>query len=281
MNKKIKDAFSDIHADEHLKNKTFHNIVNQRKRIPIYYKIIPVMAGFALFILGNIYFTPVSYISIDINPSIELEVNTFDRVITASASNEDGESVLESLELENKNYVEVLDELHAADSFADYGESYTEITVVSDSEKSSTELIENISDSTFMGDNVTCYAENEALRNEASEYDVSFGKYRAYLELQEVNPSIAIEEIEALPMRDIREMIENDGELVEESTEQGNQNGEGNGGAGAQDGSGNGAQDGNGTQNGNGVQDGSGSSGNAGQNGSGSGNQQGIGQGKK
>ena len=39
--------------------------------------------------------TPVSYVSIDVNPSVELTLNRVDRVISATAFNGDGEAVLE------------------------------------------------------------------------------------------------------------------------------------------------------------------------------------------
>ena len=45
--------------------------------------------------------TPVAYVSLDINPSVELGVNAFDTVVSAEAYNEDGEKVLEGTNLVN------------------------------------------------------------------------------------------------------------------------------------------------------------------------------------
>lgn len=48
------------------------------------------------------YYTPYSYVSLDVNPSIEYSVNRFDRVLSAAAVNNDGEEILKDLDLTNK-----------------------------------------------------------------------------------------------------------------------------------------------------------------------------------
>ena len=45
---------------------------------------------------------PVSYVSIDVNPSIELALNRFDRVVYAAAYNLEGEEILNGLSLKGK-----------------------------------------------------------------------------------------------------------------------------------------------------------------------------------
>ena len=41
----------------------------------------------------NIYYTPITVISVDINPSVELGVNRFDRVISVSAFNSEADEI--------------------------------------------------------------------------------------------------------------------------------------------------------------------------------------------
>ncbi len=217
MNSKIKNAFSEIHADENLKNLTFGNVVNTKakKKIPTAYKLVPIMAVFVAIIFGTVYFTPVSYISIDINPSIELSVNRFDRVIDVTASNEDAMNIVNSINLENLSYVDALEALSEADNFSQFNDSYTEITVIS---KNSNDIIDNIKSCNFNNQNISFHTSNMEIKDKALENDVSFGKYRAYLELLEINPDVKIEDIRNLPMRAIRDMIENEG-VVGEDTE--------------------------------------------------------------
>jgi hypothetical protein len=56
------------------------------------------------------YTTPYSYVSLDVNPSIEYEVNRFDRVIDATAVNDDGAAIINNLDLENKTIDEAVEE---------------------------------------------------------------------------------------------------------------------------------------------------------------------------
>lgn len=46
---------------------------------------------------------PYSYVSVDVNPSIELTLNIFDRVLSVSAVNEDGAEVLSQIDLNHVN----------------------------------------------------------------------------------------------------------------------------------------------------------------------------------
>ncbi|MFA9380219.1 MAG: hypothetical protein ACERKO_04075 [Acetanaerobacterium sp.] len=48
------------------------------------------------------YVSPYSYVSLDVNPSIEYSLNRFDRVLSATAVNEDGAEILSDLDLRNK-----------------------------------------------------------------------------------------------------------------------------------------------------------------------------------
>ncbi|WMJ78556.1 MULTISPECIES: anti-sigma-I factor RsgI family protein [unclassified Sedimentibacter] len=57
------------------------------------------------------YFTPYSYVSLDINPSFEFSINRFDLVLDVKALNNDGEKVVESMEvgtLKNKEIKEAV-----------------------------------------------------------------------------------------------------------------------------------------------------------------------------
>ncbi|MDD4779364.1 MAG: hypothetical protein PHT02_01990 [Tissierellia bacterium] len=69
--------------------------------------IATIAAACAIFAVpGWAYYTPYSYVSMDINPSIEYSINRFDRVINVNSLNEDGEGILNGInlnDLRNKN----------------------------------------------------------------------------------------------------------------------------------------------------------------------------------
>ena len=117
MDHKVREAFEQIHADADLKQKTKDALakrLSNKRRMPV--GRVPLTAAFAcmaaLVLATGIYFsytTPVAAVSIDVNPSIELQVNLFDRVISVQGYNEEGTKLAESLSVENMNYTEAID----------------------------------------------------------------------------------------------------------------------------------------------------------------------------
>ncbi len=75
---------------------------------------LAVSAAAALMLLATpawAYLTPYSYVSLDINPSFEFSINRFDRVLEARAVNNDGEKIVEKIniaELKNKEIKEAV-----------------------------------------------------------------------------------------------------------------------------------------------------------------------------
>jgi hypothetical protein len=47
------------------------------------------------------YYTPVSYVSMDVNPSIEYKLNMFERVLSVKGINDDGTEIVEEIDLAN------------------------------------------------------------------------------------------------------------------------------------------------------------------------------------
>ncbi len=249
MNGKIHKALERFHADQALVQKTFENITGKRKKsLPLRYKLVPASALCALLLLSGLYLTPVAYISIDINPSIELSLNAFDIVIKAQAINADGQDILSSVNLKNLNYVQALEKLDLSDGFSDYSDRYTEITVIANSAQNSESMVDDINSSSFSGQNVSCHFASDVLKEQAEHSGMSFGKYRAYIELSEIDSSVAVEDIHHLSMAEIRQLIEG-GEIAEDNAYNGDNshhdNAQGQGGN-ASEGSGGQNENGNG-----------------------------------
>lgn len=220
MSGKIKNAFSAIHADENLKAETYRNIVTAKggsRKKSFALKAAPVLAVFAMVFFGASYMTPTSYISIDINPSIEIGVNAFDRVVEVTAENDDAKAIVEAVNLKNMNYVDAMETLEDVESFAKYRDSYTEITVIANDEAEKSKMLDKISRCSLGKDNAQCFAAGDELRAAAQAENLSFGKYRAYLELLEQGADVTVDEIRALPMSEIRAMI--DGERLSENSQ--------------------------------------------------------------
>ncbi len=56
-------------------------------------------------------FTPTVEISIDVNPSIELGVNRFDKIISVSSYNNDGQELVDSLDIKYLDYAQAIDQI--------------------------------------------------------------------------------------------------------------------------------------------------------------------------
>ncbi len=78
------------------------NIIRMSRRLSAVAAAFVIVIGGAVY--GNALFnSPVSYVSLDINPSIEYSLNEFDRVIDARGVNDDGAAIVEELGSEVKN----------------------------------------------------------------------------------------------------------------------------------------------------------------------------------
>ena len=127
MNKTFKELFGPVQAEEALKDRTraflarqtqgYANPPAKRRKHPI---CAAACACLLLLLLGGrrLYFTPTAEISIDINPSIELSVNRFDRVIAVDGFNQDGQDLSDALDIKHRHYLEAVEQVLHYDSIA-------------------------------------------------------------------------------------------------------------------------------------------------------------------
>ena len=122
MNTRFKSALNKIQVEDELLENTekyLREKLDNRQNEKIVYlnkgsvkqrKKLLVASVAAVFIIGALVGgyaflnTPVAYMSIDINPSIELGINAFNRVVTAEGLNQDGQTVLEGQNIINETY---------------------------------------------------------------------------------------------------------------------------------------------------------------------------------
>jgi len=66
-------------------------------------RFIAIAACIALLLISGLgaytYFTPYSYVSLDVNPSVEFILNRFDCVLSVEGVNDDGQAIVENIEL--------------------------------------------------------------------------------------------------------------------------------------------------------------------------------------
>lgn len=236
MHEEIKTAFDQIKAEEQLKQKTKNYIESQylkHSKIKSFLKRRYVSLACTCVILFcgvigyHFYFTPTSVISIDINPSIELEVNCFDQVISAKGYNDDGKKLLKSLSIEYTDYDHAIDAIMESQTIQDCmkNNEYLSIAVVNISSQQSEEIIRYVNDCHYY-DNSDCYSLTMDDVEEAHEMGLSYGKYQLYQQIKAVNDDITAEEIQNMSMKEIRLLMEQLGLSVDHHNEsqQSNQN---------------------------------------------------------
>ncbi|MCI9488910.1 MAG: hypothetical protein HFG97_02635 [Dorea sp.] len=215
MTNKIQDAFDNIKADPRLTESTKRYLSEKRRENPRpqHHPVmrLAVSAACAVFfmIMGAFGYSwvlePVSYVSIDVNPSIELALNRSNRVISAAAYNIEGEEILEGLSLRWKKYSEAIHTVIESEGMSVYlsGEGELVLTVAAD-ENHREELEEGVSRCAgHIGHD--CHNENADLGtvSQAHELGLSLGKYNACLKLLQYDSSITMEDCKNMSMAEI------------------------------------------------------------------------------
>jgi len=94
--------------------------------------------------------TPVQYINIDINPSVELSINRFDRIIKTTPMDEEGKKILESVSVKAQKYEngvsKVIDTAKALGYLEEEGDVLISVSSADDfrREKASTQIKEKV-----------------------------------------------------------------------------------------------------------------------------------------
>jgi hypothetical protein len=154
---------------------------------------------------GYAYAKPVSYVSLDINPSVELGINAFNRVVSSEGLNKDGQGLLQEIRLKNmlaENAIQALVlEIANKNYISEDGTSVIALTAQADDEQRAVQLQDRTRDrvqQVLREKNLECvvYADcvNLELRTQARELGLSPGKFRLIGILQALDPSITVEQ---------------------------------------------------------------------------------------
>ncbi len=235
---RVREAFNEVHVPAQVSQNTLDYIEAQRlegepqadsnvpavRRVPRRRLAARFLAAAACLILvvviaggAKIYFEPTAFIDIDVNPSIELAVNRFDRVIEATAFNEDGQDVLDAVDVRHKDAQTAIEIITTSEASAPYvqADSYVSISVVSEDEQQGASL-------TSQGQQVvdglacsgSCQSVDAETREMAQRAHMGVGKYLATQQLLELDGSVTLEECSEMTMRELRDHIaEQGGEL--------------------------------------------------------------------
>ena len=213
MNETWKNTFDQIHAEQELKEHT-RKYLNEKTYRPharhvSHMRRLAAASVLCLFLCAAgvcyLFFTPVTYISVDINPSLELGLNCFRRIISVEGYNDDGDSLADALDLKYLDYMDALDRILKSDTVETLlaGDDVLSLTVAGESETQNQEVLQDVEASVSDYSNVHCHSGNIEEVHKAHSCGMSFGKYQAFQILQELDPSVTSEDVQDLSMREI------------------------------------------------------------------------------
>lgn len=232
----IKKALNQIRAEDILIKKTEMYLLNAlehnqhnditlfRKRRNSLIKKISIAACIAILVCGTTiggyayYITPVSFLSIDINPGIELGVNGFDRIVSATGYNDDGKTVLNGQSVVNmsvKGAVNSIVQSASTNGFiSDDGSTIVSLTFAADnaahSDKLGIDAMQGANDAIkTAGEYAVVYKNSIALitRDESRKIGLTPGKLELIQKIQAFDPAATVDQYTDASVKDIMKKV--------------------------------------------------------------------------
>lgn len=199
-------------------------------------RIATIAACLALVacLIGGVadFLRPVAYVGIDVNPSVELALNRFDIVVGACALNDDGQRALDEAPCMWRAFDDAARDLDGAMRAIAGEGAVVEVSIDCDNENRYAALAAQSDNCFGCNGEAHCDRTNAEERQAAHDSGMGVAKYRAYQALQETGVDISAEECASMSMRELRNMLAENG--IDEGESEGEHAGMGNGqGAGA------------------------------------------------
>lgn len=212
--------FMQIYAKKHWKKGDVVSLPHTQK---IWKQCSFAAAGILLFFcIGvgaeRIYFQEKLLISMDINPSIEISVNQFNRIVDVQARNEDGIKVLSSVSVKNKKYTDGIGAILASKAMEDYLTQNGDVLFAVQSGKTSVqntaivEALTEVTETEILEKHHNTQVEylivsDEVIEN-AHKHDITPGKYVYLQKLMEADPQVDIDECRHHSISQLKEEIQ-------------------------------------------------------------------------
>lgn len=170
------------------------------------------------------YYSPYSYVSMDINPSVEIILNRYERVLDVQPLNEDGKKIINhNYHFMHKKVDDAISELingaHEANYLKDNDNNEIFITVSAPKPQAAQEIGRYVREYAAAGlkqsninANVTVEGVTIQKRVQAKKEHISVGKLLLLEQLQKVSPAANIDEVKDKSVKDIIENIKKEKE---------------------------------------------------------------------
>lgn len=217
MKNDIREAFDAVRADERLRRQTkaylrkatldYGRDVQRRRQRQM--RLASCTAALVLMVVSaGMWLLPVTSIDLDINPSLEIRVNTFGRVTRLKGLNADGLALVEELDVKGLPYDEAMQRIlisEELEAYLDNG-SLISITVVGKDESLAEEMLSKVVCRAYAiaeEDNIYyCQTDPETARA-ARSVGLCVLRYQVWQQLKESDPSITVEAVAMMPKAEI------------------------------------------------------------------------------
>ncbi len=232
LRESLQTAMSPLKADPEMNNRTkafiaaefSKRVAGKKQRRLSFFKMKRAVAAFALVLIllasglfYGTYTTKVAAISVDINPSIELGLNRYDKVISVDSFNEDGSALLAQLKLQHKNLSEALDMLLLQEQ-EQAAENEAVIFTVAAEGANAERLMQTVS---RFRENYSAKLDASGKKplkmqaylaqfdslSEAHQSNMSLGKFRAYQTLRDCGLELSSEAVQDLSIPEIENLV--------------------------------------------------------------------------
>lgn len=157
------------------------------------------------------FLRPMAYVGIDVNPSVELTLNRFDIVVGTHALNDDGQRALDEAPCMWRPFDDAARDLDGAMRAIAGEGAVVEVSIDCDNESRYAALAAQSNDCFGCNGEAHCDRTNAEERQAAHDSGMGVAKYRAYQELQEAGVDISAEECASMSMRELRDLLAENG----------------------------------------------------------------------
>lgn len=219
MDNQIKTAFDAIQTPERLKRttkaalrkKTFDYGRNFLQRRRYRSRLVAGLLSLALVVTGSaLWFWPSASIAVDINPSIELKVNSLDRVIALEGRNSDGIALVREIDVAGMTYDDAMQRILLSNGLEPYLEKNSMITITvagGGTDAHAEQMLSKVLCRTYAiarEENVLyCQVDWETVKA-AQNANLCIPRYLAWQHLLQSDPGITPEDVREIPKEEIR-----------------------------------------------------------------------------
>lgn len=223
MKDSLKTALDCVQAPErlkrgaraHIRRKTFDYGRNVLQYRAFRSRLIGGLLTLALVLTGSgLWFLPAASIDLEVNPSLELQVNALDRVIALRGINDDGRAVAEAVDVVGMPYDDAMQRILISREMEPYLEkdSLITITVVGGgTESHAEEMLSRVVCRAYNlaeDENVIyCQTDRQTVKA-ARDAGLCIPRYLAWQQLLKSDPTVTAEDVRRLPREEIRALAQ-------------------------------------------------------------------------